>query len=120
MVSACVHADFLYNLGEDVLSKGSVDTTLSGDGVRSGREKLGNTSSVEASLGQTEGRTQTGTTGTNDDGIVLVVLQNRSESPLHRSLLHRVYSSAYNNRVLLRDVSLGGLRAQRLVGPYPG
>jgi hypothetical protein len=42
--------------------------------VTSGREELGNTSGVETSLGQTEGGTETGTTGTDDDGIVLVVL----------------------------------------------
>lgn len=39
------------------------------------REKLGNTGNVEASLRQTESSTQTGTTGTDDNGIVLVVLQ---------------------------------------------
>lgn len=37
-------------------------------------EKLRNTGSVEASLGQTEGGTQTGTASTDDNGIVLVVL----------------------------------------------
>jgi hypothetical protein len=61
-------------LGVDVLSESSVDTTLGSDGVRSSREKLGNTGSVEASLGQTEGGAQTGTTSTDNDGIVLVIL----------------------------------------------
>jgi hypothetical protein len=51
-----------------------IDTTLGGDSVASGREELGNTSSVESSLGETKGRTKTGTTGTYDKGIVFVVL----------------------------------------------
>jgi len=42
--------------------------------VGTSREKLGNTGNVEASLRQTESSTQTGTTGTDDNGIVLVVL----------------------------------------------
>lgn len=65
----------------NLLSESGIDTTLGGDSVRTSREELGNTSSVEASLGQTEGSTQTGTTGTNDNGIVLVVLlQSESHS----------------------------------------
>lgn len=36
-------------------------------------EELRDTGSVEASLGETEGSAQTGTTSTDDDGIVLVV-----------------------------------------------
>lgn len=104
-------------IGGNLLSKGSVDTTLGGDGVGSGREKLGNTGSVETSLGQTEGSTQTGTTGTDNDGIVLVVLQ--------QSELHRLYSihaavSAYNHGVLVVDVAIGLLGAQRSVGPDLG
>lgn len=58
----------------DVLSESSVDTTLGGDSVTSGREQLGDTGSLEASLGKTEGSAQTGTTGTDNDGIVLVIL----------------------------------------------
>ena len=41
--------------------------------MRTSREKLGDTSSVEASLSETEGRTQTSSSSANDDGIVLVV-----------------------------------------------
>jgi hypothetical protein len=63
----------------NLLSKSSIDTTLGSDSVRTSREELGDTSSVEASLGQTEGSTQTGTTGTNHNGIVLVILR-QSES----------------------------------------
>jgi hypothetical protein len=55
------------------LSESGVDTTLSGDGVRSGGEQLGDTGSVEASLSETEGGSQTGTTGTDNEGIVFVV-----------------------------------------------
>lgn len=56
------------------VTKGSVDTTLCGDSVTPGREKLRYTGSVEAGLGQTEGGAKTGTTGTDNDRIVLVVL----------------------------------------------
>jgi len=36
------------------VSESSVDSSLSGDGVRSSREELGDTSSVESSLGESE------------------------------------------------------------------
>lgn len=42
--------------------------------MRTSGEELGDTGSVEASLGETKGSTQTGTTGTDDNGIVLVIL----------------------------------------------
>ncbi len=51
-----------------------VDATLGGDGVGSGREELGDTGSVESSLGQAKGGTETGATGAYDEGIVFVVL----------------------------------------------
>ena len=57
------------------VSESSIDTTLSSDGVRSSREELGDTGSVEASLGKTESSSQTGTTGTDNESIVLVVLE---------------------------------------------
>jgi hypothetical protein len=38
-------------------------------------EKLGYTGCVETSLGKTESRTQTSATGSDDDSIVLVVLE---------------------------------------------
>lgn len=69
------------------LSEGSVDTTLSGDSVRSGREKLGDTGSVEASLGETEGGSQTGTTSTNNQSIVFVVNDGVLVAEERRSLL---------------------------------
>jgi hypothetical protein len=63
------------NNSRNLLSESSVDTTLSGDSVRSCGEKLRDTGSVETGFRKTEGGTQTGTTSTDDDGIVLVVLQ---------------------------------------------
>lgn len=66
-------------MGGNLLSKSSIDTTLSGDSVRTSGEELGDTSGVEASLSETEGSTQTGTTGTDHNGIVLVILR-QSES----------------------------------------
>jgi hypothetical protein len=56
------------------VTEGGVDATLSSDGVRSSREELGDTGSVETSLGKTESGTETGATGTDDKSIVLVVL----------------------------------------------
>lgn len=47
--------------------------TLGGDGVRAGGEQLGDASRLEAILGQTEGRAQTRTTGTDNHGIECVV-----------------------------------------------
>lgn len=61
-------------MAKHALSKSSIDTSLGGDSVRSRREELRNTGSVEAGFRQAEGRTQTGTTSADDDGIVLVVL----------------------------------------------
>ena len=60
------------------VSERGVDTTLGGHGVGTRGEKLGDTSGVESSLGQTEGGAQTGTTRSNDDSIVLVVLKASS------------------------------------------
>jgi hypothetical protein len=55
------------------LTESGVDSTLCSDGVRSGREQLGDASSLEASLRATHGSSQTSTTSTDDDSIVLVV-----------------------------------------------
>lgn len=57
-----------------ILSKGRVDTTLSRDSVTSGGEELRDTGSVKSSFRETECGTKAGTTGTDDDGIVLVIL----------------------------------------------
>jgi hypothetical protein len=40
----------------------SVDTSLSGDGVRTSREELGDTGGLETGFGETEGGTETGST----------------------------------------------------------
>jgi len=55
------------------VSESSVDTSLGSNGVGTGGEKLGDTSSVETSLSETESSAETGTTGTDDKGIVGVV-----------------------------------------------
>ena len=48
------------------VSESSVNTTLGSNSVRTSREELGDTSSLETSFGKTESSTETGTTGTND------------------------------------------------------
>jgi hypothetical protein len=60
------------------VSEGGVDATLSSDGVTSGGEQLRDTGGVEASLGQAKGGAQTGAAGTDNNGIVLVILQLQS------------------------------------------
>jgi hypothetical protein len=55
------------------LAQRRIDATLRSHGVGPGREQLGYAGGVEASLGQAKGRTETGTTGTDDNCIVLVV-----------------------------------------------
>lgn len=55
------------------VAEGCVDATLSGDSVRSSREQLGNASGLETSLGETESGSETGTTSTDNKGIVSVV-----------------------------------------------
>lgn len=72
------------------LSKGGVDTSLSSDGVGSGREQLRDTGGLEAGLGKTEGGPQTSTAGADDDGIIFVV----------------------DDRILFRDRSEGFLRPE--------
>lgn len=57
------------------VSEGSVDSTLRGNSVTSGREEFRDTGRVEASLGKTESRAETGTASANDEGIVFVVLR---------------------------------------------
>ena len=99
----------------DVLSKSSVDTTLGSNSVRSRREEFGDTSGVESSLRKTEGGTETSTTGTNDDGIVLVVLL-----PLDQiSSLSVIDVFTYNHSVFLGDMRGRLLCAERLVRKDP-
>lgn len=56
------------------VSERSIDTTLGGDGVGTSGEKLRDTGSLEASLGQAKRRSQTGTSGTDNNRIILMIL----------------------------------------------
>ena len=85
--------------------------------MTSRREQLGDTGSVEAGLGKTEGGTQTGTTGTDNDGIVLVILPKVRPHVLwerHPALF------AYNHGVLVGDVAIGLLGAHRSIAEDAG
>jgi len=55
------------------VSESSVDATLGGDGVGSRREQLGDTGCVETGLGKTERGAQTGTAGSDNNRVVLMV-----------------------------------------------
>ena len=55
------------------VTKSSVDTTLGSDCVRTSGEQLGDAGRLETRLSQTHSSTKTSTTGTNNDGIVVVV-----------------------------------------------
>ncbi len=57
--------------------------TLGGHGVRAGREDLGDACGLEALLGQTEGRAQSGATGTDHDHVEFVFLDlvSRHDQP---------------------------------------
>lgn len=72
------------------VSKGGVDATLGGDSVTSGREKLGDTGSVEAGLSETEGGSQTGATCTDNEGIVLVILYVEKEEKSVSGIVRKV------------------------------
>ena len=55
------------------VTEGGVDSTLSGDGMRPSGEQLRNASGLETSLGKSEGGSETGTTSSDDDGIILMI-----------------------------------------------
>lgn len=55
------------------VSQSSVDTALSCDSVRSGGEEFRDDGRVESGLCETHSGTKTGTTGADDQSIVLVV-----------------------------------------------
>lgn len=95
------------------------------------REELGNTGSVETGLSQTKSRTQTSTTSTNNDSIVLVILERDSSQNSFNHFLPAAHtvpfpvppqgpSFTYNNRILLSNGTLSLCSAQGLVGKYPG
>lgn len=54
--------------GRQTYTKSSIDASLSSHSMTSGREKLGYAGSLEASLCETKGSTETGTTGTAEVG----------------------------------------------------
>jgi hypothetical protein len=56
-----------------LLSECGVNATLCGDCVRSSREKLGYTGSVETSFSETECSAETGSSSADNNGIVFVV-----------------------------------------------
>lgn len=75
------------------VSEGGIDTALGGDGMASRGEELRYTGCVETSLGETERCPQPSTTGTNDEGIVLVVLgrQSAASEPMYRWAAEAVF-----------------------------
>lgn len=57
------------------VSESGIDTALGSNSVAPRGEQLGDASRVEAGLSQTESSTKAGTAGTDDNRIVLVVLE---------------------------------------------
>jgi hypothetical protein len=55
------------------ISKRSIDTTLSRYSVRSGREQLANTRSIESSFRQTDCCAKPCATSSNDKRVILVI-----------------------------------------------
>ena len=55
------------------VSKCSINTTLSSNGVRPGRKELGDTSGLEARLGAAHSGTKTSAAGADDDCVVCVI-----------------------------------------------
>jgi hypothetical protein len=56
------------------VTEGSIDAALGGDRVTPRGEELGNTGCVETGLGKTEGGAQTGSAGSDNNRVVLMVL----------------------------------------------
>lgn len=55
------------------VSKSGVDTSLSSHGMRSGWEKLGDASGFEACFGQSKGSSESCTTGSHNNSVILVI-----------------------------------------------
>jgi len=55
------------------VAESGVDSSLSGDGVRSSWEELGDASSVEASFGEAESGAETSSAGADDESVELVI-----------------------------------------------
>lgn len=103
-------------MANHILSKGSVDTTLSRDSVASRREELGDTGSVEPGFRKTESGTQPGTTSTDDNGIILVILaigcKNYRWRNRHGQLtITGYFSEMYPSAALARSGWLPKMRA---------
>ena len=76
LVHAAIIVSLLYNTAYrklNVLSKRSINTTLCSYSVRTSGKELRDTGSVEASLSETKGCSQTRTSSTNNNGIILVI-----------------------------------------------
>jgi len=98
-----------------------VDAALGGDCVTSRGEELGNASRVEAGLGQTESGTQTGAAGTDNEGIVLMVLFTPRVNSSGSSKIARIPAGVtYDDRVLAADQRRCLLRPERPVGEDAG
>lgn len=90
------------------VSESSIDSSLCGDGVRSSWEELGNTSSVESSLGKTESCAETSTSSSDDDSIVLVVLY-----AINMRTIAARNGGTYNDRVFVGEERRGLFGAER-------
>jgi len=55
------------------VAQGGVDTSLSGDSVGPGGEKLGDASGLESGFTEAERSSEAGSSSSDDDGVVLVV-----------------------------------------------
>jgi hypothetical protein len=72
-----------------------VDASLSSDCVTSGGEELGNARGIEAGLRESEGSTQTGTAGTDDNRIVFVILVSTRVNPLPTAEYQREFQPRF-------------------------
>jgi len=95
---------------------------LSGDRVRTGWEQLGDASNGEALLSKTEGGTKTGTTSTDDDGVIVVVDDRvaTKDGSVH-PLLQKTFVRASRLALGLTDVdSLGADHLRHALGAAEG
>ncbi len=98
------------------VTQSSVDTALSSDGVGTSREELGDTGSIETSLGKTKGSTETGTTGTDNKSIVLVVLFRCQFSIPAQGIRSFGFGFTHDDGVLVANERRSLLGAQGPVG----
>ena len=55
------------------VAKGSINSSLSSDGVRSGWEELRDTCGFESGLGQAKGSSESSASSADDDGVICMV-----------------------------------------------